>query len=83
MSSRERTLYANAETAVFSPFANTARLPPPPPLTPTQPHQILQSLCIQFLLDLTAFPREIKHSAYAKFWEADEVYYHGRCADGE
>ena len=56
---------------------------PPPPLTPTQPHQILQSLCIQFLLDLTAFPREIKHSAYAKFWEADEVYYHGRCADGE
>ena len=66
-SSRERTLYAIAQTAVYSPFAHTARL---------------QSLCIQFLLDLTAFPREIEDSAYAKFWEANEVYY-GRCANGE
>ena len=53
---------------------------PPPPF---HPHQILQSLVIQFLLDLTAFPREIEDNAYAKFWEAEEVYYHGRCANGE
>ena len=56
---------------------------PPPPPPPFHPRQILQSLVIQFLLDLTAIPREIEDSAYAKFWEADEVYYHGRCANGE
>ena len=56
--------------------------PPPPPLPPTHPHQILQSLGIQFLLDLTAFPREIEDIAYAEFWQANEVYY-GRCANGE
>ena len=77
-------LYANAETAVYLPFGHTARLPPPPPppLSPTHPHQILQSLCIQFLRDLTAFPREIEDNAYVEFWEANEVYY-GRCANGE
>ena len=47
-------------------------------------HLHLQLVClgIQFLLDLTAFPREIEDIAHAEFWEANEVYY-GRCANGE
>ena len=47
-------------------------IPPPPPPTPSQ---ILHNLCFSFLLDLTAVPREIENTAYAKFGGAKKVRY--------
>ena len=47
-------------------------------LIPHQPHppapsQILHNLSFLFLLGLTAVPREIENTAYAKFWGAKKV----------
>ena len=53
-------IYHNAP---YSPPTNTQ--PPPPP--PRAPSQVLHNLCFSFLLGLTAVPREIENTAYAKF----------------
>ena len=47
-------------------------------LIPHQPHppapsQILHNLCFSFVLGLTAVPREIEDTAYAKLWGAKKV----------
>ena len=35
---------------------------------PICPEKKLHNLCFSFLMDMTAVPREIENSAYAKFW---------------
>ena len=38
--------------------------------------------CLLLLLEPLQYPGKIKNKGYAKFWEANKVYY-GRCANGE
>ena len=45
---------------------------------PYLPPKILHNLFVSFLLGITAFPREIENSAYAKFLGANKVHY-GNC----
>ena len=42
------------------------------------PEKILHNLCFSFLLGITAVPREIENSAYAKFLRANKVHF-GKC----
>jgi len=44
--------------------------------------KILHNVCFSLLLGITAIPREIENSAYAKCWGANKVHY-GRYAIGE
>ena len=46
--------------------------------TPCLPPIILHKHCLLFLLGPLLYPGEIKNKGYAKFWEANKVYY-GRC----
>ena len=48
---------------------------------PYFPPKILHNLCFSFLLGITAVPREIGNSAYAKFWGAKKVHC-GKCGSG-
>ena len=51
-------------------------LPPPPPKKKWRNH------CFQFLLGITAIPREIQDNGYVKFWGVNKVHY-GLCEYGE
>ena len=51
------------------------------PYAPYLPPKILHNLRFSFLLGITAAPKEIKTSAYAKCWNTFKVHY-GRCARG-
>jgi len=42
----------------------------------------LHNLCFPFPLGITVVPRETEDNTYAKFWEANKVYY-GGCGNGE
>ena len=46
------------------------------------PPKVLHKHCFHFLLGFTIFPRELENNTYAKFWEANKVYY-GLCESSE
>ena len=51
---------------------------PPPPLQ----KKWRRNHCFQFLLGITAIPREIQDNGYVKFWGVNKVHY-GLCEYGE